>query len=97
MDKPFQVVPDIVIFPAHFPIPGMGFMPVNAFVIKAEEPVLVDAGMGMESDDFMAALESIIDPKEIDRAHSWLVALDSCKKDDLDLFKMADHFFFDVI
>jgi hypothetical protein len=31
---------------AHFPIPGMGFLPVNAFVIKAREPVLIDTGMG---------------------------------------------------
>lgn len=65
MDEPFQVVPDIVVLPAHFPIPGMGFLPVNAFVIKAEEPVLVDAGMGMESDHFMLALESIIDPRDL--------------------------------
>jgi len=65
VDRPFQVVPDIVVLPAHFPIPGMGFLPVNAFVIKAKEPVLVDAGMGMDSDDFMGALESIIDPKDL--------------------------------
>jgi len=28
-------MPDIEVLPAHFPIPGMGFLPVNAFVIKA--------------------------------------------------------------
>ena len=65
MDKAFEAVPDIAVLPAHFPIPGMGFLPVNAFVIKAKEPVLVDAGMGIESDDFMGALESIIDPKDL--------------------------------
>jgi hypothetical protein len=42
MDKPHQVTPDIEALPAHFPIPGMGFLAVNAFVIKATEPVLVD-------------------------------------------------------
>lgn len=65
MDKPFQVVPDVVVLPAHFSIPGMGFLPVNAFVIKAEEPVLIDAGMGIDSDDFMAALESIINLRDL--------------------------------
>jgi len=65
VDRPFQVVPDIVALPAHFPIPGMGFLPVNAFVIKAKEPVLVDAGMGMDSDDFMGALESILNLKDL--------------------------------
>ncbi len=65
MDKPYQVVPDVEVLPAHFPIPGMGFIPVNAFVIKAREPVLVDTGMGIESGEFMEALLSIIDPKDL--------------------------------
>jgi flavorubredoxin len=61
MYKPHQVVQDIEVIPAHFPIPGAGFLPVNAFVIKAKEPVLVDTGMGIESEEFLKALESIID------------------------------------
>ena len=65
MDKPHQVTPDIDVLPAHFPIPGMGFLPINAFVIKAAEPVLVDTGMGMDSEEFMKALESIINPQDL--------------------------------
>jgi flavorubredoxin len=65
MDKPYQAMPDVEVLPAHFPIPGMGFLPVNSFVIKAEEPVLVDTGMGIESKEFMRALESIIDPLDL--------------------------------
>ena len=40
MDKCYQVMPDIEVLPANFPIPGMGFLPVNAFVIQAKEPIL---------------------------------------------------------
>jgi flavorubredoxin len=65
MDEPYQVMPDIDVLPAHFPIPGMGFLAVNAFVIKASEPVLVDTGMGIESKQFMETLESVIDPKDL--------------------------------
>lgn len=65
MDKPHQVIPDIEVLPAHFPIPGKGFLPVNSFVIKAREPVLIDTGMGIESEEFMKALESVIDPHEL--------------------------------
>ncbi len=65
MDKPYEVMPGIEVLPAHFPIPGVGFLPVNAFVIKAKEPVLVDTGMGIESKEFMKALKSIIDPKDL--------------------------------
>jgi flavorubredoxin len=65
MDKPHQVTPDVVALPAHFPIPGMGFLPVNAFVIRAAEPVLVDTGMGIDSEEFMKALKTVIDPKDL--------------------------------
>src|SRR4030042_85914 len=65
MDKSHQAMPDIEVIPSHFPIPGAGFLPVNAFVIKAREPVLVDTGMGIESEEFMKALESIIDPQDL--------------------------------
>jgi flavorubredoxin len=65
MDTPHQGAPDIEVLPAHFPIPGAGFLPVNAFVIKAGEPVLVDTGMGTDSKDFMRSLESIIDPQDL--------------------------------
>jgi hypothetical protein len=65
VDKPFSAMPDIEVLPAHFPIPMMGFLPINAFVIKAGEPVLVDTGMGIDNDEFMGALESVIDPGEL--------------------------------
>jgi hypothetical protein len=56
-----QLLSGSEVLPAHFPIQGMGFLPVNAFVIKAREPVIVDTGMGIESEEFMKALSSIID------------------------------------
>jgi flavorubredoxin len=65
MDKPYQATPDIHILPAHVLIPGAGLLPVNAFVIKAKEPVLVDTGIGVDSEEFMKALESIIDPGDL--------------------------------
>lgn len=58
-------MPDIAILPAHFPVPGVGYLPINAFVIKATEPVLVDTAMGIESEEFMNALWSIIDPQDL--------------------------------
>jgi flavorubredoxin len=65
MHKPYQAMSDIVVIPSHFPIPGSGVLPINAFLIKAREPVLVDTGMGIESEEFMRVLESIIDLKDI--------------------------------
>jgi len=65
MEKTYQAFQDIEVIPSYFPVPGMGFLAVNAFVIRAQEPVLIDTGMGIESEDFMAALESIIDPRDL--------------------------------
>jgi glyoxylase-like metal-dependent hydrolase (beta-lactamase superfamily II) len=65
MDTPYQVGPDIHVLPTSLPLPGVGILPVNAYVIRTEEPVLVDSGIGLDSDDFMDALASIVDPAEL--------------------------------
>jgi glyoxylase-like metal-dependent hydrolase (beta-lactamase superfamily II) len=65
MDNPMKRCRGIEVAPAHFPIPGAGLLPVNASVIKAQEPVLVDARMGIESEEFMKALASVIDPHDL--------------------------------
>jgi flavorubredoxin len=65
MERVFEVSKEIAVLPSNIPIPDMGVLPINAFVIKAKEPVLVDTGLGVESEGFMKALESVIDPKEL--------------------------------
>jgi flavorubredoxin len=55
-----QVAPDTHLIPAYLPIPGMGVIPIHAFVVLAKEPVLVDTGLGALSDDFMAAVGAIV-------------------------------------
>ncbi|MGH9177903.1 MAG: MBL fold metallo-hydrolase [Acidimicrobiales bacterium] len=70
MDAPYQAGSDVHVLPAHLPLPGAGFLPINAFVLMAEEPVLVDTGLGMDSDDFIDALASIV--KATDLRWLWL-------------------------
>jgi hypothetical protein len=41
MYKSCHVVQGVEVIPGHFPIPSAGFLPVNAFVIQAKEPVLI--------------------------------------------------------
>jgi flavorubredoxin len=60
-----QLSPDIETIPSHFPIPGFGFLPINGFVIKAREPVLVDTGIAIESEKFIQALEAVIAPRDL--------------------------------
>ncbi len=65
MLPPQQVAPDTHLIPAYLPIPGMGVLPIHAFVIRAAEPVLVDTGLGGLSDGFMAALTTIVAPDDL--------------------------------
>jgi flavorubredoxin len=65
MNKPNQITPEITVLPSHVPVLNMGFLAVNAFVIKAKEPVLIDTGLGSERDAFLKGLSSVIDPRDI--------------------------------
>ncbi len=63
--KAYKVAPDIEVLTAAFPIPGFGLVPINAFVIKGPEPLLVDTGASVHNKDFMAALRAVIDPADL--------------------------------
>jgi flavorubredoxin len=62
---PYEAASDTVVLPSYFPIPGLGILAVNAFVLKASEPVLVDTGLLPLSDQFMDNLASVIDPADL--------------------------------
>jgi flavorubredoxin len=63
--KTYKANSDIDVITSDIPIPGFGLVPVNAFVIKGTEPILVDTGAVVETDDFMATLQSVIDPADL--------------------------------
>jgi hypothetical protein len=65
MQEARTVVPDIHILPSFLPAPGIGNIPVNAFVLKSKQPVLIDTGMHHDHTQFMAELESVIDPSDL--------------------------------
>jgi len=65
MFESINSAPDIVSLVSYIPIPGYGVLPVNAFVIKAKEPVLVDTGIASVRSDFMRKLRATIDPKDL--------------------------------
>ena len=56
---------DVSVLNDHAEVPGIGFLPVNAFVVHAEQPVVVDTGLSTPDTGFMDALESVIDPRSV--------------------------------
>lgn len=65
MDAPYQAGPDVHVLPTNEALPGLGVLPVNAYVLLAEEPVLIDTGMASDGPEFIDALTSIIDPEKL--------------------------------
>lgn len=62
MFEPRRVGEDTDALTAYAPLPGLGVVPVNAHLIHARQPVLVDTGLAGLHDEFMAALRRRIDP-----------------------------------
>jgi flavorubredoxin len=65
MTNTYKAAPEIDVLTSQFPIPGFGLLPLNAFVLHGAEPVLVDTGAVVESEAFMTALRSVIDPADL--------------------------------
>ena len=65
MDEPYQASPDVHVRPSNFSLPGVGVVPTNAYVLLAEEPVLVDTGIAVDRAEFLDALSSIVDPRAL--------------------------------
>lgn len=74
MLEPRSVADDTVALSAWLPVPGFGVLPVNAFVIEAAQPVLLDTGLGLVRDDFLSALRRVIDPRAL--KWIWLTHID---------------------
>ena len=65
MDNLYQGAPDVHVLPGSLTLPGIGVLPVNAFLLMSQEPVLVDTGLGVDGDDFVDALSSLIDLRDL--------------------------------
>lgn len=64
-----QVNPETTMFSSAVPIPMIGVLAVNAFLIRGEQPTLVDTGTTPEEADFASALSDAIDPSDL----RWIV------------------------
>lgn len=63
------VAPDWFELRSHLPVPspdgGCGVLPVNAFLLRGREPMLLDTGLAALRTPFMAALEGLLPLKEL--------------------------------
>ncbi len=61
----YKAAPDIDVLTTNFPIPGLGQLAINSFVLHGDVPVLVDTGPVVERESYLTALRSVIDPGDL--------------------------------
>jgi glyoxylase-like metal-dependent hydrolase (beta-lactamase superfamily II) len=70
MDQPtsfdaHRVAPETFILPAYMPLPGIGVLPINAFLIRAQQPLLIDTGLSALRDHFVEQVAESIDLQDL--------------------------------
>lgn len=70
-----EVAADTHEIASFMPVADLGIIAINAFLIRGRQPVLVDTGIAALRNDFLAALETLIDPREL--RWIWLSHLDA--------------------
>jgi glyoxylase-like metal-dependent hydrolase (beta-lactamase superfamily II) len=56
---------DVTVLSDQLEVPGLGHLPINAFVLHAAEPVVIDTGLGLPDRDFVESLGSVVDPQDV--------------------------------
>jgi glyoxylase-like metal-dependent hydrolase (beta-lactamase superfamily II) len=65
VEKALHISGAVSALTSYVPIPGLGFLPVNAYVVKSTAPVLIDTGLHADVDEFLEALCAVIDPPDL--------------------------------
>jgi flavorubredoxin len=65
MDAPFEAVPDIMVLPSYEPFPQRGYVPVNAYLIRGPEPLLIDTGGALDETRFLSELWGMVEPEQL--------------------------------
>src|SRR4051812_31978991 len=63
--RTFQPHPDVTVLHDQSEIPGLGFLPINAFVLHAEQPLVIDTGLSLPDRDFVGRLTEVMDPRDV--------------------------------
>lgn len=63
--RSYQVTDQTTVLAHAEELPGMGYLPINSFVIAGEQPVLVDTGPPSQREELLEALWSTVDPADL--------------------------------
>lgn len=60
--RPTLVAGDVWVLQSLQPAPGHGVLPVNAFIVGADPPLLIDTGLSSMRDQVLGAVRELVDP-----------------------------------
>jgi flavorubredoxin len=61
LEQPYEVHPGLHVLPAIVPVPNIGQLPVNSYLVMGAQPYLVDTGLPVDADRFVRAVGAIVD------------------------------------
>lgn len=61
----FRSATDVTVLADPVEVPGVGWLPVQAFVLHAAEPVVVDTGLSLPDRHFVEDLAAVVDPADV--------------------------------
>ncbi len=56
---------DVAVLADQADVPGLGILPVNAFVVGRKDALVVDSGLSTPGTGFLDALASVVDPQDV--------------------------------
>jgi flavorubredoxin len=65
MEKPYAIGPDVFVLASTVTVPGLGMLPVNAFLVRGAQPYLVDTGLIGDAQELTEAVCSLVDPDDL--------------------------------
>lgn len=60
-----RLTDDIVVLADQAEVPGLGTLPVNAFVLQGAEPLVVDTGLSTPGTGFLDAVAEVVAPEDV--------------------------------
>lgn len=60
-----SITSETYLLPSYLPVPGAGILPVNAFLLRASQPLLVDTGLASLKAEFMESLSQLINLEDL--------------------------------
>ncbi|GEP34971.1 hypothetical protein NSZ01_27390 [Nocardioides szechwanensis] len=65
MRDPYQVADETFVIPDDLPVPGIGMLPVNAMVVRGEQPMLVDTLAIVHRESYLERVFELVEPEDV--------------------------------